>query len=87
MNTRKYSNMLCTLERILGIRKQLSGTLLTSFVTLNIVLQTVLAHESLKIPVKMQSFVSQGLEQRGSLRPCVSHKFPCTWAQDGDSWT
>ena len=34
--------MLCMLERILGIRKQLSGTLLTSFVTLNVVLQTVL---------------------------------------------
>ena len=38
----KYSSMLCMLERILGIRKQLSGTLLTSFVTLNVVLQTVL---------------------------------------------
>lgn len=55
MNTRKYSSMLCMLERILGIRNQLSGTLLMSFVTLNVVLQTVLAHESLKVPVKMQS--------------------------------
>ena len=37
-----YSSMLCMLERILGIRVQLSDALLTSCVTLGVVLQAVL---------------------------------------------